>query len=61
MVLYGYRLKKLPWGSDKIDNQYVYVKEQIKIEEEATEKGYTNFISGMALGYDIYFGRLFQN
>lgn len=50
----GHRPQSLPWGFDEEDKRCVKMKEQLKGEVvKAIENGYTTFISGMALGFDI--------
>ena len=52
----GNRPQKLPWGEDESDYRCVAVKNRIREELLAAyERGYTTFISGMALGGDTYF------
>lgn len=50
----GHRPQSLPWGFNEQDERCLKMKEQLKIEiVKAIEGGYTTFISGMALGFDI--------
>ncbi len=50
----GHRPQSLPWGFDEEDERCVKMKEQLRGEiVKAIENGYTTFISGMALGFDI--------
>jgi len=52
----GNRPQKLPWGEDENDYRCIAVKNRIREEIlGAIERGYDTFISGMALGGDIYF------
>ncbi|MDF2838965.1 MAG: hypothetical protein K0S60_668 [Evtepia sp.] len=52
----GHRPEKLPWGNREEDPQCVILKARIASElEQAYEKGFRNFISGMARGTDLYF------
>ena len=50
----GHRPDSLPWGYDEDDQRCLDMK--VKLKEEivkAINDGYTNFISGMALGFDM--------
>lgn len=50
----GHRPQKLPWGYNEDDNRCIEMK--YKLEKEiigAIHKGYNNFITGMALGFDM--------
>lgn len=50
----GPRPQKLPWGYNESDNRCIEMKNKIKEEiSNAVKKGYSIFISGMALGFDI--------
>lgn len=50
----GHRPQSLPWKFNEQDERCLKMKEQLKNEiVEAVESGYTTFISGMALGFDI--------
>lgn len=52
----GHRPNKLPWGSNEGDPRCLALKERLAREVEAAyDKGYRHFISGMALGCDLYF------
>ena len=52
----GHRPAKLPWGSDERDPRCLALKRSILRElEQLYRKGYRHFISGMALGCDLYF------
>jgi len=52
----GHRPAKLPWGSDERDPRCLTLKRSILRElERLYRMGYTHFISGMALGCDLYF------
>lgn len=52
----GHRPAKLPWGSDERDPRCLALKRSILREVEALYlQGYRHFISGMALGCDLYF------
>lgn len=50
----GHRPQNLSWGFNEEDERCVELKKRIKVEiENAIIKGYSIFISGMALGFDI--------
>lgn len=50
----GHRPQSLPWGFNEQDERCLKMKEQLKMEiKNAIENGYTTFISGMALGFDM--------
>lgn len=52
----GHRPAKLPWGYDERDPRCLALKRSILREvEQLYMKGYRRFISGMALGCDLYF------
>lgn len=52
----GHRPAKLPWGNDERDPRCLELKRSMIRElEQLYRKGYTHFISGMALGCDLYF------
>ena len=52
----GHRPSKLPWGGDERDPRCLALKQSILRELEALYRiGYRHFISGMALGCDLYF------
>lgn len=49
----GHRIHKLPWRDNEDDERCVSVKRRLRAEIiYAIEQGYTQFISGMALGFD---------
>lgn len=49
----GHRSQKLPWKFDEQNERCVKMKEQLKTEIVcAIKKGFTTFITGMALGFD---------
>lgn len=52
----GHRPQKLPFGFNEEDERCVLLKDRLKgaIEMLITEHNITHFISGMALGVDIY-------
>ena len=51
----GRRPQKLPWGYNESDRRCKRLKEKIKEKiEYAIENGATHFISGMALGVDMW-------
>lgn len=50
----GHRPQNLPWGFNENDEKWLKMKEKLKEEIiKAIKKGYTTFITGMALGFDI--------
>lgn len=50
----GHRPKSLPWGyNEKSKNFKLFKKKLIDEINKAVDLGYTNFISGMALGIDM--------
>ncbi|MFA6867475.1 MAG: SLOG family protein [Clostridia bacterium] len=50
----GHRSQKLPWKFNENDKRFFDMKARTKIEiEKAIANGYTTFISGMALGFDM--------
>ncbi|MEG1747343.1 MAG: SLOG family protein [Oscillospiraceae bacterium] len=52
----GHRPGKLPWGTDERDPRCLALKANLALAvEEAYEKGYRHFMSGMARGSDFYF------
>lgn len=52
----GHRPSKLPWGDDERDPRCLDLKRSILRElEKLYRTGYRHFISGMALGCDLYF------
>jgi uncharacterized phage-like protein YoqJ len=52
----GHRPGKLPWGSDESDPRCVDLKRRIRdAVESAYAQGYRHFLSGMAMGCDLYF------
>ena len=52
----GHRPAKLPWGYDERDPRCMALKRSLCREVEALYKaGFRRFISGMALGCDLYF------
>jgi len=51
----GRRPQKLPWGYDENDDRCQRLKEKIKEKiDNAIQNGATHFISGMALGVDMW-------
>ena len=51
----GKRPQSFPFGYDESDKGCVELKERLEVEiEKAINKGYKNFISGMALGVDLW-------
>ncbi len=52
----GHRPAKLPWGNDERDPRCLKLKHGIlQAVEHLYRRGYRHFISGMALGCDLYF------
>ena len=52
----GHRPAKLPWGFDERDPRCAALKQSILRElDELYRRGWRHFISGMALGCDLYF------
>lgn len=52
----GHRPEKLPWGMDERDPRCVLLKQSITREIEGLyRRGFRHFISGMAMGSDLYF------
>ena len=50
----GHRSQKLPWRFNEQDERCLIMKTNVKNKIlEAVENGYTTFISGMALGFDM--------
>ncbi|MGN0748203.1 MAG: SLOG family protein [Christensenellales bacterium] len=50
----GHRSQKLPWRFNEEDNRCVNMKNKAKEKiEQSINAGYVNFISGMALGFDM--------
>jgi uncharacterized phage-like protein YoqJ len=55
----GHRPQRLPWGYNESDFRCQQLKIRIRNEvQKAIAEGYTNFISGMALGTDTYFAEI---
>ena len=51
----GYRPNKLPFAEDKKDELYVAFREKLrKVIDRLIERGYTDFISGVAMGFDTW-------
>ena len=51
----GHRPNKLPWGYDETDPDCVALKETLASQIDALiDAGYTDFLSGMALGVDTW-------
>lgn len=51
----GYRPDKLPFVEDKKDEQYLKFRERLlQVINRLVERGYTEFISGVALGFDTW-------
>ena len=52
----GHRPSKLPWGSDEGDGRCLLLKRKLSDAVAcAYEEGFRHFITGMALGCDLYF------
>ena len=52
----GHRPEKLPWGKDESRADCIALKRRIdEALEELYHRGFRNFITGMALGCDLYF------
>jgi len=50
----GHRPQNLPWGFNEKDERCLRVMGEVEREvQKAIERGYTTFITGMALGFDI--------
>ena len=50
----GHRSQKLPWKFNENDERCIRMKQKLKEEFiKAIERGYTTFITGMALGFDM--------
>lgn len=50
----GHRSQKLPWGFNEQDERCLQMKENAKQKIiSAINRGYINFISGMAIGFDM--------
>ena len=52
----GHRPEKLPWRTDEQDPRCILLKRSIEQEIEGLyRRGFRHFISGMAMGCDLYF------
>ncbi|MCH5157436.1 MAG: DUF1273 family protein [Clostridiales bacterium] len=50
----GHRSQKLPWKFNEEDDRYLAIKKTLRKEiEKAIQGGYTTFLCGMALGFDM--------
>lgn len=50
----GHRSQKLPWGFNEEHPQCIKMKDRLyKVIENCIQYGYTNFLCGMALGFDM--------
>ena len=50
----GHRPSKLPWGYNESGTQFELFRERLKeVIVSSIQNGYTHFISGVALGFDI--------
>lgn len=55
----GHRPSKLPWGADEADPRCVALKRKLSDAVEAAyAEGFRHFITGMALGCDLYFAEI---
>lgn len=55
IIFTGKRPKGLPWRFNETDDRCLLLKEKLRIEiENCIKDGYTHFITGMALGVDVY-------
>ena len=51
----GYRPNKLPFTEDKKDELYLAFREKLrKVIDRLIERGYTEYISGVAMGFDTW-------
>ena len=51
----GYRPEKMPFSESKKDELYIRFREQQhKVINRLIERGYTDFISGVAMGFDTW-------
>lgn len=51
----GYRPEKMPFEENKKDEKYLHFREmQLKVINRLIERGYTDFVSGMAQGFDTW-------
>lgn len=51
----GYRPEKMPFVEEKHDEGYSRFREQqLKVINRLVERGYTHFISGVAMGFDTW-------
>ena len=51
----GYRPEKMPFEEDKKDEKYLRFREQeLKVIKRLIERGYTHFVSGVAMGFDTW-------
>ena len=58
----GHRSQKLPWGFNEEDERCLIMKEKLTKEiEKAISEGYTHFISGMAIGFDMICAEIVLN
>lgn len=55
MAFTGYRLEKMPFPEDENNAQYVMFQRKLEaVVNRLIERGYTDFISGMAMGFDTW-------
>ena len=55
----GHRPSKLPWGTDEGDPRCLLLKRKLfDAVESAYEEGFRHFITGMAMGCDLYFAEI---
>lgn len=51
----GYRPEKMPFGESKTDEHYLKFREvQMRVITRLIERGYTDYISGVAQGFDTW-------
>ena len=51
----GYRPNKLPFAEDKKDELYVAFRKKLRqVIDRLVERGYTDYISGIAMGFDTW-------
>lgn len=58
----GHRPQKLPWGFNEDDLRCKEIKKQTQIKiEKSIKNGYTTFLCGMALGFDMICAEILLN
>lgn len=51
----GYRPEKMPFSEDEEDESYIRFREQQhKVINRLIERGYTEYLSGVAMGFDTW-------